>query len=243
MNQLQSSQNDARQVHGPAAGPLIVIGLALGCIALPVGAVFVVAANEGSATGMAVTGGILLILTIAAWFGIVRPSRRSVLVYTDRLVYQRGHQQTEVDFTQINQLYRSAADLYVYGAKVSSTSGCWIIDNRQRRLFFNGFIRDAGEIGRAVEEATYMRLLDDSRQTIERGDVLDCGPIQVVCDGLQSKRGLLRWTDLNEPIICQGVVTLTATGHKPVQVRVCDLANFRVLMELIQQYRTGLKST
>lgn len=170
-----------------------------------------------------------------------------VEVRHDGLRWSRGRRSTSARWSQVRQVHthairyllpalgrRTQAEL-VLGLRPAGISS-----RRLRWLRLPHTLSHFDDLVAAVKTQAYPLLMAEATRALRQGRQLTFGPLRLSTKGMRHGRRLLRWSDLEQVRLDDGVVRLRASassGHRELRLHAHRIPNLEVCLQLIDLLR------
>ncbi len=173
----------------------------------------------------------------------LRPGTLRVEVRRDGLRWSRGRRSASARWSQVRQVHTRAIR-YLLPALGKRTQAelllgfrpAGISSRRLRWLRLPHTLSDFNGLAAAVKTQVYPLLMADMTRALRQGRPLTFGPLRLSAEGMRQGRRLIRWSDLEQVCLDDGVVRLRASassGHRELRLHAHHLPNLEVCLQLI----------
>jgi hypothetical protein len=163
-------------------------------------------------SGMFVLGAILLALGMWMFWTSVRDKGLQVLVFPDGLAYTARGQTEICRWDEIDAVVQQVTKHYTNGIYTGTTHLYTVRRAGKPDLKFNDALHNVEQLGNAIQEEAYRRLLPRAIQTYNAGGVVQFGKLSVSQQGLSNGKETIPWPEVKGVELDKGVISVSRQG-------------------------------
>ncbi|HMF19899.1 MAG TPA: DUF6585 family protein [Gemmataceae bacterium] len=160
----------------------------------------------------------------------------SVDLYADRLVVRRGQQKKVIPWEDVGRIYRRITDWTINLMRTVRVYEIIIALEDGDRIELGNHLKETEVLAENILELSGPILLDKARQRLQAGETVDFGDrIQANRSGLIVDGKPVSWKTLGKARIQTGNLLLDVGQHLPFEIEIGKVANYHVLLALLQK--------
>lgn len=178
--------------------------------------------------------GVLLVSGIA--FAIQGAKRKySLHVYPEGFAWVGARGADLYSWDQVAKIWLDVVRVMIHGQYAGTNYHIRIETDTGRKLHIQNECCDLDAFCDLLARRTHKRLLREARRTIDDGEVVNFGMIEVEAKGLRVDDRSYRWAKVQEVSFDQGLLVLHAGGLRQQHIA-AEVPNVNVLIELAQDF-------